>query len=163
MNAFVIGSTVIGTLGILAWRVREGQSPVRLGKIIAPPLGMSTGFGMFVVERMQVPWTWAAIAFLLGSLIFAWPLIFTSRLHKDKDGQIWMKRSPIFFLMLLVLVAVRFGMRDYLEHFLTFWQTGSLAFILAFGMILHWRLRMLRDFRKLSAESAETPALQQST
>jgi len=132
--------------------VREGQSPVRLGKIIAPPLGMSTGFGMFFVERMQVPWTWAAVAFLFGALVFAWPLILTSRLHKEQDGRIWMKRSPIFFVLLLILVAVRFGLRSYLEQYITFWQTGSLAFILAFGMITHWRLRMLRDFQKLSAQ-----------
>lgn len=163
MNAFVIGSTVIGTLGILAWRVREGQTPVRLGKIIAPPLGMSTGFGMFLSERMQVPWEWAAVAFLSGALIFAWPLIFTSRLHKEKDGQIWMKRSPIFFVMLLALVTVRFGLRSYLEQYVTFWQTGSLAFILAFGMIIHWRLRMLRDFQLLSAELKDNPAPRQST
>lgn len=151
MNTLVLGglSTILGTAAVLIWRVREGQSPVRLGKIIAPPLGMSTGFAMFLVPRFQVPLEWAGVAFLLGALLFAWPLIYTSRLHKDEHGQIWMKRSPIFFLMLLALVALRFGMRSYVEHFLTYWQTGGLAFILAFGMIIHWRIRMLYEFKKL--------------
>jgi len=163
VNAFVIGSTVVGTLGILAWRVREGQAPVRLGKIIAPPLGMSTGFAMFFSERTQVPCPWTGVAFLFRAFILASPLILTSRLHQEPDGRIWMKRSPIFFFMLLALVTIRFGLRNYLEQYITFWQTGSLAFILAFGMILQWRLRMLRDFKKLSAESADNPALPQST
>ncbi|MCW5871656.1 MAG: DUF1453 family protein [Candidatus Eremiobacteraeota bacterium] len=99
MNTLVLGgiSTVVGTTAVLLWRVREGQTPVRLGKIIAPPLGMSTGLGMFLAPRFQVPLEWAGVAFLLGALVFAWPLIYTSRLHKDENGQIWMKRSPIFF------------------------------------------------------------------
>jgi membrane protein CcdC involved in cytochrome C biogenesis len=142
-------ATAVGTTAILLWRIREGQTPVRKGKIIAPPLGMSTGFCMFFSQRFQVPLAWAGVAFLLGALVFAWPLIYTSRLRKDENGQVWMKRSPIFFFMLLLLVAVRFGLRSYVEHFISYWQTGGLAFILAFGMIIHWRIRMLFDFNKL--------------
>lgn len=159
MNTLALGGlgTVLGAAAILFWRVREGQSPVRLGKIIAPPLGMSTGFAMFLSPRFQVPLPWAAVAFLLGALLFAWPLIYTSRLHKDENGHIWMRRSPIFFLMLLILMALRFAMRNYVEHFITYWQTAGLAFILAFGMIIHWRLRMLYEFQKLKNELKESP------
>lgn len=158
MNAFVIGSTVIGTLGVMAWRVKEGQTPVTLPKIIAPPLGMATGFCMFLSQRMRVPLEWASVAFALGLLVFAWPMILTTRLHKESDGHIWMKRSPAFFIMLIALAAIRFGLRDYFEHFISYWQTGALAFILAFGGVLHWRLNMLYRFKKLKNEKADSPA-----
>jgi len=162
VNALVIGSTVVGTLGILAWRVREGQTPVRLGKIIAPPLGMSTGFCMFLAPATRVPLEWAAAAFLLGALVFAWPMILTSRLHVQ-DGKIWMKRSRIFFVILLALVAVRWGLRGTIEHYLSLQQTAGLMFTLAFGMVSHWRIRMLFEYLKLSAELKDNPAPRQST
>lgn len=59
---------------------------------------------------------------------------------------------PHLLFFLLLLVALRFGMRNYVEHFISYWQTGGLAFLLAFGMIIHWRLRMLYDFKKLERE-----------
>lgn len=151
MNTLVLGGlgTLLGTAAVLFWRVREGQTPLRLGKIIAPPLGMSTGFAMFLSPHFQVPLAWAQVAFLLGAFVFAWPLIYTSRLHKDERGQIWMKRSPIFFVMLIALLAIRLGMRSYIEHFISVPQTAGLMFILAFGMIVHWRVRMLYEFQKL--------------
>lgn len=143
-------ATAIGTTTILIWRVREGQTPVRLGKIIAPPLGMSTGFCMFFKQEMRFPLEWGIVAFLLGFLIFAWPLILTSRLHK-KDGQIWMKRSPAFFVMLLALVTLRISLRSQIEHFISLQQTAGLMFTLAFGMVLHWRIRMLFEFKRLTS------------
>ncbi len=158
MNAFVVGSTVVGTLGILAWRIKEGQTPVNRKKIIIPPLGMSTGFCMFFSQRMQVPMEWAGIAFALGALVFAWPMILTTHLHKDNNGSIWMKRSPAFILTILVLAGIRFGLRDQLEHYVTFFQTGALAFICAFGMIVHWRLHVLRRFNQLRNEPVDNPA-----
>lgn len=152
MNAFVLGSTVIGTAGVIAWRIKEGRAPVNLKKIIIPPIGMSTGFFMFLVPHTRIPIAWALLTFVLGALIFAWPLIFTSKLHKEPDGQIWMKRSPVFFLLLLAMAAIRFGLRDELEHFINFWQTGALAFLCAFGMVLHWRINMLLTYIKLTNE-----------
>ena len=41
--------SLVGLVGVLAWRVREGRSAVTLKKIVMPPLGMATGFCMFFV------------------------------------------------------------------------------------------------------------------
>ena len=65
------GAALIGTLAILAWRVRESRRPVSLRSLIIPPLGMSTGFSMFVVPAFRIPWTWGLAAFVLGALVFA--------------------------------------------------------------------------------------------
>jgi membrane protein CcdC involved in cytochrome C biogenesis len=59
--AFSAFGSLAGMLAVLAWRVREGRTAVTLGKIVIPPLGMATGFSMFLVPAFQVPWTWAII------------------------------------------------------------------------------------------------------
>ena len=48
-------ASLIGLLAVLAWRVREAQGAVSIKKIVAPPLGMATGFSMFVVPAFRVP------------------------------------------------------------------------------------------------------------
>jgi hypothetical protein len=38
---------LLGLLGVLVWRIREGSREVTLKTIVFPPLGMATGFSMF--------------------------------------------------------------------------------------------------------------------
>jgi membrane protein CcdC involved in cytochrome C biogenesis len=63
-----------------------------------------------------------------------------------------MKRSSAFLAVILVLAAVRFFARGYFDTILTAQQTAALFFILAFGMIVRWRAKILLDFRKLTSE-----------
>ncbi len=37
-----------GVIAVIMWRLREARSAVSLRKIMIPPLGMATGFSMFV-------------------------------------------------------------------------------------------------------------------
>ena len=67
---------ILGFLGVMAWRIREGRSAVTTRKILIPPAGMATGFSMFVVPAFRVPWAWAAAAFLIGALFLAETLLF---------------------------------------------------------------------------------------
>ena len=53
-----------------------------------------------------------------------------------------MKRSPAFLIVIIVLAAVRFAARGYFNTIMSLEQTGGLFFILAFGMILRWRMSM---------------------
>jgi membrane protein CcdC involved in cytochrome C biogenesis len=70
-----------------------------------------------------------------------------------------MQRSNAFFTVILGLAAIRLMARGYLDTVLSAQQTGSLFYLLAFGMILRWRARMLLDYRKLTcAHTAETSA-----
>jgi membrane protein CcdC involved in cytochrome C biogenesis len=143
--------SLIGLAGIMAWRIREGRRAVTVRKIVMPPLGMSTGFCMFLVPAFRVPWAWAAIAFLAGAILLAWPLLATSRLVRAGDA-IMMERSAAFFGVVIFLAAIRFLARGYLDAVMTIQQTGGLFFILAFGMIVRWRLRMLMEYRALTAQ-----------
>jgi membrane protein CcdC involved in cytochrome C biogenesis len=141
---------VIGLLGVLAWRIREGRTAVTVKKIIMPPLGMATGFCMFFVPAFRVPWTWALAAFLVGVVALAWPLLITSKLVRAGDA-IMMQRSNAFFLVVIALAAIRFFARGYFDRIMSIDQTAALFFVLAFGMILRWRLRMLSEYRALTA------------
>lgn len=142
-------TSVFGAVAVLIWRVREGQTPVTLKKILIPPAGMATGFSMFIVPMFRIPWMWALAAFLTGAIFLAWPLLRTSRLHR-KGGVIMMKRSQAFLFVIVVLAAVRFAARGYFNTIMSIEQTGGLFFILAFGMILRWRVNMYLEYRALT-------------
>ncbi len=143
-------AALAGLSAVLVWRVREGRSAVTARKILIPPVGMSTGFCMFLVPAFRVPWTWALFAFLIGAIALAYPLLLTSRLERAGET-IMMKRSGAFFAVIIVLAAVRYFARGYFDRLLTIEQTGGLFFILAFGMILRWRLSMFFEYRALTA------------
>ncbi len=146
-----------GLIAVTMWRLREARSAVTLRKIVIPPLGMATGFSMFVVPAFRVPWVWAGLAFAMGALALAWPLLLTTRL--ERQGQaIMMKRSSAFLIVLLLLAVIRFAARGYFDTILTTQQTAGVFFILAFGMIVIWRGKMLMDYRRLTAARLETTA-----
>jgi len=148
--AFSLLVAVAGLAGVLAWRVQEGRTAVTLRKILIPPLGMATGFSMFLVPAFRVPVTWALIAFLIGAIALAYPLLLTSRLERTGET-IMMKRSGAFFVVIVVLAAIRYFARGYFDSLLTIEQTGALFFVLAFGMILRWRMSMFFEYRALTA------------
>jgi membrane protein CcdC involved in cytochrome C biogenesis len=140
-----------GAVAVIIWRMRETRTAVSLKKIIIPPLGMATGFSMFADRAFRVPWTWAAIAFLIGALALAWPLLLTTRLERQGEA-VMMRRSKAFLAVILVLAAIRLFARGYFDKILTAPQTAGIFFILAFGMIVIWRAKMLMDFRRLTAD-----------
>jgi len=154
-NPTTIAGSLIGMVAVIIWRVRETRSPVSTRKIVIPPLGMSTGFSMFIVPSFRIPWAWAGAAFLIGAIGLAYPLVRTSRLVRQGDT-VMMQRSAAFFSVIVLLAAIRLLARGYLDSVLTVQQTGGLLFVLAFGMIVRWRTRMFLEYRKLTrAEASE--------
>ena len=140
-----------GLVAVTMWRLREAKTAVSLRKIVIPPLGMATGFSMFFVPAFRIPWAWAGLAFVIGAVALAWPLLLTTRLERRGDA-VMMKRSSAFLAVILVLAAIRFAARGYFDTILTAQQTAGIFFILAFGMIICWRAKMLMDFRRITAE-----------
>ena len=150
--------SIAGLVAVTMWRLREARRAVSLKKIVIPPLGMATGFSMFLVPAFRIPWAWAGLAFAIGAVLLAWPLLLTTRLERQGEA-IMMKRSSAFLIVLLALAAIRFLARGYFDTILTGQQTAGMFFILAFGMIVIWRGKMLMDFRKLTAARLETSAV----
>jgi membrane protein CcdC involved in cytochrome C biogenesis len=150
VRALVTLSPIAGGLAVLSWRIRETRTPVSTAKIVIPPLGMSMGFGMFTVPSMRIPLLWAVAAFLLGALVFAYPISRTSTLERRGDV-VMMQRSRAFLAILLGLLAVRIALHEYVQELITPRQTAALFFVLAFGMIVRWRAGMLVQYRRLTA------------
>jgi membrane protein CcdC involved in cytochrome C biogenesis len=148
METVTVLASIAGGAAVLAWRVRETQRPVTAAKLLAPPLGMSTGFLMFLVPQTRVPLLWALGAFAAGAILFSYPLIYTSQLVRRGDT-ISLQRSPAFVWIILGLFTVRFAARSYVEQIVSLPQTGGLFFVLAFGMILPWRAVLYTRYRKL--------------
>ena len=144
-------TSIIGAIAVMVWRVRESRTAVSARKIIIPPMGMATGFCMFIAPAFRVPWAWAGIAFLGGALGLAYPLLRTSRLVRVGET-IMAQRSHAFFAVIIVLAGIRVAARGYLDTVLTVQQTAGLFFILAFGMILRWRTSMFLQYRALNRE-----------
>jgi membrane protein CcdC involved in cytochrome C biogenesis len=149
VNEMSIVGSLAGMAAVLAWRIREGRRAVTLRKILIPPIGMATGFSMFLIPAFRIPWGWAACAFLIGAAVLAYPLLLSSRLVRDGET-IMMQRSNAFFLIVVALAVIRILARSYLDTILNMNQTGALFFVLAFGMILRWRLSMFFEYRQLT-------------
>ena len=145
-----IAVSLIGLIGVLAWRVREARGAVSIKKIVIPPMGMATGFCMFIVPAFRVPLAWAVAAVAIGAIALAYPLLVTSRLVRQGEV-IMMQRSSAFFMVILALAAIRLLARGYLDKLLTVEQTGAIFYLLAFGMIVRWRTNMLLEYRRLTA------------
>jgi membrane protein CcdC involved in cytochrome C biogenesis len=140
----------VGAAAVFAWRIRETQRPVTAAKILIPPLGMTSGFSMFLVPQTRVPFAWGLTAFLIGAVFLAYPLVQTSALTRQGDA-VLLRRSRAFLVILLALVAVRLAARTYVEKYVDAAQTGSLFFLLAYGMLLPWRIVMFLRYRALVA------------
>lgn len=139
---------------VILWRRREGSRPVSLRTILMPPIGMSTGLVLFLVPECRVPWPWAVAAFLTGALLLAWPLLKTTRLHFDGE-RVTMQRSKAFLGVIVALALIRFLARSYLDQVISVHQSAALFFLLAYGMILRWRVWMFAEYRHLTEPAVE--------
>jgi membrane protein CcdC involved in cytochrome C biogenesis len=162
MTTWMLVSSLIGAALVMAYRVRESTRPITTRKIVIPPVAMSTGFGMFAYPPARIPPLWAAGAFLCGALILSYPLVKTSKLMRVGD-LVMLKRSKAFLWILIGLVAIRLALRGYVGQYIDPLQTASLFFVLAFGMIVVWRVRMLIEYRQLVREPAATAPLTAAT
>jgi membrane protein CcdC involved in cytochrome C biogenesis len=149
LNILSLIASIVGAAAVMVWRVRETRTPVSTRKIVIPPLGMATGFSMFILPMFRVPWTWAAVAFLLGAIVLSYPLLRTTKLVRRGEIVV-MQRSHAFFAVIILLAGIRFGARSYFDKMLSVQQTAGLFFVLAFGIILRWRAHMLLQYRALT-------------
>jgi len=156
MNPWLLVSSIVSFALVLAWRMRESAQPVTAPKIIAPPLGMATGFSMFAYGPARIPALWGLCAFAIGALVFSYPLIKSSKLMVD-GSTVRLRRSRWFMWIIVMLFAVRVWARSYFEQYINPFQSASLLFVLAFGMIITWRVSMLLEYLRLQRTAAASP------
>lgn len=149
----IIGSTALalfmGTLALIV-RSKAANRPVTIKKIILPPLFMSTGALMFIFKEFRVPPLQILEAVGVG-MLFSIILIKTTNFEFRNDD-IFMKRSKVFVFILLGLLIIRLVGKLVLSSTIDIGEIGGMFWILAFGMIVPWRIVMLIKFNKLSKE-----------
>ncbi|OCA89304.1 hypothetical protein A8F94_23970 [Bacillus sp. FJAT-27225] len=131
-------------------RMKAAKKPATAMKIIMPPIGMSTGSLMYIVPEFRLTGMEIVEAVILG-MLFSILLIKTSS-FEVKDQQIYVKRSKAFFFILIGLLIVRLAMKLILSATIDFGELSGMFFLLAFSMILPWRIAMYRDFKKLQKQ-----------
>ncbi|AMY04861.1 DUF1453 family protein [Staphylococcus condimenti] len=142
--AFIMGAVVI------VIRMKAQQFPVNEKKLILPPIFMSTGALMFVVPYFRLSGMEIIEAIILG-VLFSTVLIWTSR-FEVKGSEIYMKRSKAFPIILISLLVIRTFIKVVVSNQIDPGQLAGMFFLLAFCMILPWRIAMLMKYKKLKKE-----------
>lgn len=146
----LIGSTVMAiVMGIFVMfvRMRSQKKPVSAKKIIIPPLAMSTGALMFILEEFRVAPLQIIEAAALG-LVFSTVLIATSK-FEVRENNIFMKQSKAFPFILIGLLVFRIILKLMFSNSLDVGELAGMFWILAFSMLLPWRIAMLIQYRKI--------------
>ncbi|GLY12178.1 membrane protein [Bacillus badius] len=141
--AVVMGITVIFI------RMKAAKKPTSANKIMLPPLFMSTGALMFVIPEFRVTSMELLEAVAVG-MLFSILLIKTSN-FEVRDEDIYLKRSKAFPIILISLLIVRIIGKVMLSSTIDVGQLSGMFFILAFAMIVPWRIAMYRQYRSLRA------------
>lgn len=143
----------LGAIGVVIWRIRETTRPLTMKSILIPPIAMSTGHCMFFYPPARVPIEWALAAYIAGAILLALPLIHSTHLTPKNDA-IYVTRSKAFMWVIFALLVVRTALRGYIEQYVSIIQTGALFYLLAFGMIVHWRWNMYVRFKRMREKMA---------
>lgn len=146
----IVGSTLIFLfMGILAFfvRARSSKKPISPKRIILPPLFMSSGALMFLFEEFRVPFVQVIEASAVG-LLFSILLIKTTN-FEFKDNEAYLKQSKVFIFVLLGLLIFRLVAKLILSSSIDVGELAGMFWIVAFAMILPWRIGMLVKFNKI--------------
>lgn len=150
---FVVISSV-GAIGMAIFamflRMKAAKKPVTAKKIILPPLFMSTGAFMFIFPMFRVSFFQILEAIAVG-LFFSIFLIKTSK-FEIRNNEIFMKRSKAFMYILIILLIIRILAKLILSASIDVGELGGMFWILAFSMIVPWRVAMFIKFKKLKGE-----------
>lgn len=136
----VMGVFAFGALMVIFIRLRATRKPVTARKILIPPVTMGSGFSMFFIPSMRVNVSYLFLAFIVGN-VASQPLIKSTDMSVRK-GAVYVRRSKGFIVVLLGLLMVRLGLHRTISQYLSLQQTASCFFVLAFGMIVPWRISM---------------------
>jgi membrane protein CcdC involved in cytochrome C biogenesis len=149
MNFVVVSSIGAVFMGILALfvRMKAAKKPTNVKKIILPPVFMSSGAFMYVVPQFRLTGMEIIEVVILG-MLFSILLIKTSK-FEIRENEIYLKRSKAFIYILVGLLIVRVALKSILSTSIDFGELSGMFFLLAFSMIVPWRVAMYLDYKKL--------------
>ncbi|MGG3957116.1 cytochrome c biogenesis protein CcdC [Bhargavaea massiliensis] len=134
-------------------RMKAAEKPTNEKKIILPPIFMSTGALMFLHPMFRVTVLECAEAMIIGAL-FSILLIKTSS-FEVRGNEIYLKRSKAFVFIFVGLIVLRLALKTYLSRSIEYGELAGMFWILAFSMIVPWRVAMYASYRRLEREIKE--------
>ena len=151
----VPGSIAVSLLMVIVInlvRVKNTKQPVVAKKLILPPLFMASGAGMFILPIFRPTLPELLSAVVMG-ILFSIILIKTSN-FEVRDNQIYLQRSKLFLVALIGLAALRMIGKIILAETINIdpAQMSGVFFILAFSMLLPWRIGMYIRYRTLKRQ-----------
>jgi membrane protein CcdC involved in cytochrome C biogenesis len=149
MNFVVLSSIGAIFMGFFALfvRMKAAKKPTNAMKIIMPPVFMSSGALMYIVPDFRLT-PLEIVEVVTVGMLFSILLIKTSK-FEIRDNEIYLKRSKAFAVILIGLLIVRLGLKTVLSSTIDFGELSGMFFLLAFSMIVPWRIAMYRDYKNL--------------
>jgi membrane protein CcdC involved in cytochrome C biogenesis len=149
MNMVVASSIGAAFMAVFVMfiRLKAAKKPTNAKKIILPPFFMATGACMYFIPKFRLT-GWEIVEAVVVGMLFSIFLIKTSK-FEIRDNDIYLKRSKAFIFILVGLLAVRIIMKAVLSTTIVYTQLGGMFFLLAFSMIVPWRVAMFRDYKRL--------------
>ncbi|KKI91962.1 membrane protein [Bacillus sp. SA1-12] len=135
---------------VLFVRMKSAKKPATAKKIILPPIFMSTGALMFIHPMFRVTVAEIFEALLVG-MVFSILLIKTSN-FEIRENNIYLKRSKAFAFILIGLLLIRIIMKSYLSSTIDLGELSGMFWILAFGMIVPWRIAMYISYKRVKEQ-----------
>ena len=152
MNYVVVSSIGAVFMGffVLFVRMKAAKKPTNAKKIILPPFFMASGALMYVIPQFRLTPMEIVEAVVLG-MLFSILLIKTSK-FEIRENDIYLQRSKAFIFILVGLLVVRLVLKGILSSTIDIGQLSGMFFLLAFSMIVPWRVSMYRSYMKLYNE-----------
>jgi membrane protein CcdC involved in cytochrome C biogenesis len=149
MNFVVVSSIGAVFMGIFALfvRMKAAKKPTNVKKIILPPVFMSSGALMYVVPQFRLS-PLEIVEVVIVGMLFSILLIKTSK-FEIRENEIYLKRSKAFMYILVGLLIVKLALKSILSTTIDFGELSGMFFLVAFSMIVPWRVAMYLDYKKL--------------
>lgn len=152
MNMVVISSVGAACMAILVLfvRLKAAKKPTSAKKILLPPMFMTSGAVMYLLPQFRITPMEILEAVVVG-MFFSIFLIKTSK-FEIQGNDIYLKRSKAFVFILIGLVIIRIALKSVLSSSIDVPQMGGMFFLLAYSMIIPWRIAMYVDYKKLYSQ-----------
>jgi len=141
-------------VSVMVMRMKAAKKPVSPKKIILPPFFMSTGALMFIFPYFRISGQEILQAAIAG-ILFSFLLIKTTK-FEIKDNDIYLINSKAFIYILFGLLAIRIVAKYILSSSIDVGPLGGMFWMLAFCMIVPWRIAMFINYKKLTKNLSTT-------
>lgn len=156
-GSFYIIAVLIAALVI--WRrTRSMYRPIKGNgrRILFPIVFFFPSITMYFNPAVHVHMLEGLLAVVLGGVLSI-PLIWTTNYEVREDGHIYAKKNTAFIIAFIVVLAIRFFLRNHLDSIEP--QTLAALFLLvAVSYVVPWRIISFYKFRKIYVSLQQQPA-----